>query len=272
VTVESSPAGVHLQVLLDSIDRLAAQRPVAAQLVAAADSEETDARQLAGILGGDVALSSRVMKLANSAYFGMRGKVPSLQLAVTVVGFRTLRTMATVALTDLQDETRLPDDFWTVSVRLAVAATRLAPRFGERPADAMCLGVLAQLGSALIYHNDREGYSAILESEPSFAGRRKLEFSRYGITAIDLTALALQTWSFPPSMILPLERLDDRSSPAAGLLRASYEVVSRLSVRDHRPVPIGMLTGGRLREEELPDVLFHVRNHAEDLRRVLIGE
>ena len=86
------------------IDDLAAHRPVAARLVAAADAEETDARSLAAILGADVALSGRVMKLANSAYFGMRGRVTSLQLAVTVVGFTTVRTMATVALTDLADE------------------------------------------------------------------------------------------------------------------------------------------------------------------------
>ena len=62
----------------------------------------------------DVALASRVMKLANSAYFGMRGRVTSLQFAVTVVGFTTVRTMATVALTNLDDESRLPENFWDV--------------------------------------------------------------------------------------------------------------------------------------------------------------
>ena len=272
MTIEATSTGFDLELILRSIDRLAAQQPVAARLVAAADADETGAKQLATILSGDVALSGRVMKLANSAYFGMRGKVSSLQLAVTVVGFTTVRTMATVALTDLQDESRLPDDFWTVSTRLAVAAAQLAPRFGERPADALCLGVLAQLGSALLYHNDPDGYSIIMASEPSFAGRRKQEASRYGISAVHLTALALQTWSFPTALILPLERLDDRTSAGAGLLRASYEVVSRLSITDHRPVPIGGLTGGRLREEDLPAVLYDVRNDAEDLRRMLIGE
>jgi HD-like signal output (HDOD) protein len=263
---------VDLDRILSSIDRLAAQRPVAAQLVAAADHEETDARGLAAILGADVALSSRVMKLANSAYFGMRGRVASLQLAVTVVGFTTVRTMATVALTDLADEARLPSDFWTVGTRLAVAAAQLAPRFGQRPPDAMCLGVLAQLGSALLYHNDHVGYAEILESESSFEGRRRMEVQRYGISSIQLTALALQAWSFPQALILPMERLDDRSSPAGGLLRASFEVVSRLTDADHRTVPIGLLTRGQVREEDLPEILYEVRNQAEDLQRLLVGE
>ena len=263
---------VDLEQILGSIDKLAAQRPVAGQLVAAADHEETDARSLAAILGADVALSGRVMKLANSAYFGMRGRVTSLQLAVTVVGFTTLRTMATVALTDLADETQLPADFWAVSTRLAVAATQLAPRFGERPGDAMCLGVLTQLGSALLYHNDREDYAQLLETEPSFAGRRRKEAERYGISSVELTALALETWSFPDSLILPMRRLDDRSSAAGALLRGCYEVVSRLTVADHRAAPIGLLTRGHVREEDLPEILYEVRNQSEDLQRLLVGE
>ena len=40
-----------------------------------------------------------------------------------------------------------------------------------------------------------------------------------------LTSVALEQWGFPQSMIAPLERVDDRTSPAGGLLRASYEVV-----------------------------------------------
>jgi HD-like signal output (HDOD) protein len=263
---------VDLDRILGRIETLAVQRPVAAQLVAAAEHEETDARGLAAILAADVALSGRVMKLANSAYFGMRGRVASLQLAVTVVGFTTVRTMATVALTDLADERPLPDDFWAVGTRLAVAASQLAPKFGERPADAMCLGVLAQLGSALLYHDDSEGYAEILAAEPSFAGRRRRETERYGVSSVQLTAMALETWSFPQALILPLERLDDRSSGAGGLLRACFEVVARLTDPGHRPVPIGTLTRGQVREEDLPEILYEVRNQAEDLQRLLVGE
>ena len=133
------------------------------------------AQGLSRILATDVALASRVMKLANSAYFGMRGRVTSLQFAVTVVGFTTVRTMATVALTDLDDESRLPEDFWDVSTSLALAAAALAPRFGERPQDALCIGLLAQMGTALLYHNDPEGYAELVAAEPAFVDRRAAE-------------------------------------------------------------------------------------------------
>ena len=266
-----APRELDLRQVLDGIDALATQRPIAARIVAATDAASTGAKDLAAILAADVGLSGRVMKIANSAYFGMRGRVTSLQLAVTVVGFTTVRTMATVAMTDLDDETGLPDDFWTISTRLAVAAAQLGPRFGIRAPDALCLGVLTQLGAALLYHHDRDGYHQLLTAETAFAARRREEIDRYGVSAVQLTATALETWGFPEQLILPLQRVDDRGSIAGGLLRACYEVVSRLTLPDHRPVPIGPLTQFRVSDNDLPEVLFEVRNQADDLRQLLIG-
>jgi len=256
---------------LEHIEELASQRPVAARIIAESSTETADANALAQLLAADVTLAGRVMKLANSAYFGMRGRVSSLQFAVTVVGFTTVRTVATVALAGLGDESRLPEDFWAVSTNLAVAASRLAPSFGERPGDALCLGALAQLGSALLYHRDEAHYAELLAAEVSFAGRRRKETERYGMSAVQLTAAALEQWGFPPSMVMPLERVDDRTSAAGGLLRTGYEVVSRLVIADHRPTPIGPLSGNRIREDHLPEILYAVRNQAADLRQLMIG-
>ena len=270
MSVDAAPQ-FDLERTLESIQELAGQRPVAARIIAVSGAEDSDAKVLANTLAADVALAGRVMKLANSAYFGMRGRVTSLQFAVTVVGFNTVRTVATVALTDLADESRLPEDFWTVSTSLAVAAARLGPTFGERPADALCLGALTQLGSALLYHHDEADYAALLAAEVSFAGRRRAETNRYGMSAVQLTAVALEQWGFPQSMIAPLQRVEDRTSLAGGLLRACYELVSRLTIPEHRPEPIGPLTRNSLREADMPELLYDVRNQAEDLRQLMIG-
>jgi HD-like signal output (HDOD) protein len=261
-----------IEKVLASIDTMAAQRPVAAQIVSVANSDDTSAKVLSRILAADVALASRVMKLANSAYFGMRGRVTSLQFAVTVVGFTTVRTMATVALTNLDDESRLPEDFWTVTTSLALASSTLAPRFGERPQDALCVGLLAQMGAALFHHNDPEGYAELVADHPAFLGRRYAEGRRYGINSVRLTSVALEQWGFPSTMTVPLNQVDDLASPEGALLRASFEVAARLTVEDYDPVPITRLTRGQLREEDLPTVLEQVRADADELRRAMLGK
>ena len=261
-----------IEKVLASIDRMAAQRPVAAQIVSVANSDETSAKALARILASDIALAGRVMKLANSAYFGMRGRVTSLQFAVTVVGFTTVRTMATVALTNLDDESRLPENFWNVTTSLALAASTLAPRFGERPQDSLCLGLLAQMGAALLHHNDPDGYAEIYESQPTYRGRRVAEARRYGINSLRLTSVALDQWGFPASLTTPLNDVDDLQAPNGGLLRAAFEVAARLTTEDYEEVPIVRLTGGLLREDDLVPVLDQVRAEAAELRRAMLGE
>jgi HD-like signal output (HDOD) protein len=257
--------------VLASIDTMAAQKPVAAQIVSVANSDDTSARALSQILAADVALAGRVMKLANSAYFGMRGRVTSLQFAVTVVGFTTVRTMATVALTDLDDESRLPEDFWEVSTSLALAAAALAPRFGERPPDALCLGLLARLGAALLHHNDAEGYAALLAEEPPGQARRLAEIRRYGLTSLRLTSVALEQWGFPQGMVSALRHADDLTAAEGALVRVAAEVAARLTDPGHAPVPVGRLSGGLVDEDALPPLLENVRGEAEELRRAMLG-
>ena len=261
-----------LERVLASIDRMAAQRPVAAQIVSVANSDEASAKELSRILAGDVALAGRVMKLSNSAFYGMRGRVSSLQFAVTVVGFTTVRTMATVALTDLDDESRLPESFWDVSTQLALAASTLAPRFGQRAPDALCLGLLAQLGVALLFHNDPDGYRDLWGEEPASAGRRRAEVHRYGINALRLTAVALEQWGFPASMVQPLKELEDLQSTDGALLRAAFEIADRLSRDDHEDVPMAALTLGRLTDREVPAILEQVRVDARELRQALLED
>lgn len=260
-----------LERVLASIDTMAAQRPVAAQVVAHTNAPEVGATDLARVLGADVALSGRVMRLANSAYYGMRGRVGSLRFAVTVVGFATVRTMATVALTALEDQSRLPADFWRVSTSLALSASSLAPRFGERPQDALCTGLLTQLGVALLHQDDPDGYAELVAAEPTVLGRRSAEVRRYGIHAPRLTAVALEQWGFPHSMLTPLRQIDDPASVDGGLLRGAMELTARLTSAGHTDEPVERLTCGRLREDDVPSVLEQVTADVDELYAALLG-
>jgi HD-like signal output (HDOD) protein len=261
-----------LERVLASIDSMASQRPVAARIVSATNSDDVSARELARILATDVALAGRVLKLANSATFGMRGRVDSLQFAVTVVGFTTVRTMATVAMTHLDDEARLPEEFWTTTTHLALAASALAPRLGQRAEDALCAGLLAELGTALLHHNDPDGHAETVADRGTPAARRSAERHRYGMSAVELSAVALYRWSFPVGVVVPMEEIESVGALQGAVLRVAYEVAARLADRDYEPQPIARLSCGRLAERDVAPVLAHVRQEAEELRRAILGD
>lgn len=260
-------AGLDIDAVLDSLDQMASQRPVAARIVATSNKDSTAATDLAAILGADVALAAKVMKLANSAYFGLSGKVTSLRFAVTVVGFNTVRSIATVSLAGIDDATALPEEFWETSVHLAAAAGALGPQFQETTADAMCLGLLAQLGAALLHQADADGYGHLLATTDLGSGRFVAEACRYGICSPQLTAEALQQWRFPVEMVDALRSV--HAGPEGALLRTAYEITARLVRPGHRTVSLGRLSGNRVTESQAPAQLARVRADVDALRTAL---
>lgn len=257
--------------ILAAIDSMASQRPVAARIVTATNTDDVNARELSRILATDVALAGRVMKLANSATFGMRGRVDSLQFAVTVVGFTTVRTMATVALADPEHESRLPEHFWTTTTHLALAAATVAPRLGHRTQDALCAGLLAELGAALLYQVDPSGYGPTVGHRLAPLSRRARERARYGVSAVELSAIALDRWGFPLPVIAPMQRIEAVGAVEGAVLRVGYEIVARLADDGYAPQAIARLSCGRLGEKDVPPVLRHVRQEADELHRAIFG-
>jgi hypothetical protein len=126
--------------------------------------------------------------------------------------------------------------------------------------------LLSQVGAALLHHHDPAGYRELVEQEPDFTRRRVMEKRRYGTSSVHLSAAALERWGFHESMVFPLHRIDDRTSPRGGLLRAASEVVARLTAPGHERVPIGVISCGTLAEADLPPVLYEVRGSLTSMR------
>lgn len=259
--------GLDVGSLLDHLDDIASQRPVAARVVATANDANAGAADLAAVLGGDPTMAAKVMKMANSAFFGLSGKVTSLQLAVAVVGFTTVRSVATVELSGVEASQSLPDGFWDISVHLAAAASTLGPAFQRPAADAMCLGLLAQIGAALLHETDPVGYAEVLATTDLGEQRFEAEESRYGIGSPQLTAAALEHWDFPAAMVQELRAMP--SGPEAALLRTAYELSARLLCPGHEPISLGRLSLHRITEDQAPTRLAIISGNVATLRSAL---
>ena len=255
-------APLTLADLLDTVDDLAANRPAAARVVAMTDDDGVGSKELAQALMADVTLTARVMRLANSAYYGLGGRVGTVTFAVTVVGFSTVRAMAAVAVAGLDDDESLPDDFWARSKATAVASGELAGAFGLPTADMFCLGLLSSVGQAILCQHDVPGYTELLASpEVAGGGRQALmaaETERYGFRHTEVSAAALSSWSFPRDLAEALhhvDRDDAAASPWAACLRTALEVAARLTDPDGPRQPVLEVSGGAVGEERLEALL-----------------
>jgi HD-like signal output (HDOD) protein len=262
---------VDLAELLETVDDLAARRPVAARVVAMTDDDAVGSQELADVLMADATLSARLMRLANSAYYGLGGRVRTVAFSITVVGFTTIRSMAAVAAAGADDDAGLPEDFWTRSKSTAVASGALADCFGLPAAEVFCLGLLSSIGQAVLCQHDPDGYRELLATEEvAGQGREALlaaEQARYGLRHTEVSAAALSAWTFPRELAEALRDVDQPGEAASdwvACLRTGFEVADRVLDPQHRPRSLPALSGGAVTEEHLLGLMPRIREGIAD--------
>ncbi|HEB80759.1 MAG TPA: HDOD domain-containing protein [Chromatiales bacterium] len=106
--------------------------PVIRELSATLSDDQASYAAIAQALSRDPPLTARILGLANSAYYGMAGRVHSVQGAVRVLGLTLVRGVAMgMCLMEPLDTRRCanfrPEDYWLSSLLTALAARRLSP-------------------------------------------------------------------------------------------------------------------------------------------------
>ena len=111
--------------------RLVSLPEVCVQVQTLADSPHTSAADFGEVIGNDTALTSRLLKLVNSAYFSLPGKIDSVSRAVNMIGMRELRNL-TMAASAAEVFSDIPGNlidmagFWQHSVYCGLVARNLA--------------------------------------------------------------------------------------------------------------------------------------------------
>ena len=272
---EDTAGGALIDVLIEQLERLPAQPSVAVRTVWVADQPNSSAKDLAAALAADPSLTARVLRLANSAYYGLSRRVAEVSFAVTVVGFPTVRAMAAVHASGLFEpgEHTVPDGYWEHSVATATVCSVLAPRAGVRPNQAFPLGLLHDLGSALLFRADPERFEAAMAQARSGTPLRKAERSTFGMAHDEAAARVFAAWRFPETFI---EAVADHhahpatlSSPHTLLLVAAEAVASRLTKAYGPELEHGQNAGLRALGLDITDALTVARQVEDDVAQLL---
>ena len=183
--------------LVAELEALPANPTSAMRILQLAADAKSSAADLGTAVGSDPSLTARIMKVANSAYYGLSGRVSSATSAVTVLGFDTVRAIAASAAAGVTDDyITLPEGFWSHSALVAVACSLVAPRLSVRGPEAFSLGLLHDLGDCLL----QRGLGPLPPDAPAEdrdAERLAYERARWGVDHAAAAGRVLGAWSFP---------------------------------------------------------------------------
>lgn len=263
--------------LLEELERLPAQRAAAVRVLYVADDPGSSASDLAAAVSVDPVLTAQVMRLANSAYYGLSGRVRSANFAVTVLGFATVRSLAAAfAAGAIGADAVIPQDFWQHGAASAAGAAQVSARLGVARTEAFSLGLLHDIGAALLCRIDPAAYHAI-EAEVLFPDSRQaalLERQVFGMDHAAVAATVLGSWHFPAELVDVIARHHAGSTTtSSGLHRclaaghalavlSQFEDFERHEARQALPGIEGDLRLGDIDPETAFDLSRSVRTEA----------
>ena len=202
--------------LITEVTQLPVQPGAAMRVLWMLEDPRMSAADLGRLIESDAALSDRIIRLSNTAFYGLSGKVSNAWRAVTVLGLATVRAIATTAAFDLFSEKgrSVPDDFWQHSVTTAAAAAAIARRVGIQPNDAFSAGLLHDLGTALAFRRAPRRYDAAMDRRATSPETSliEIEYEEFGATHAQVGAAALGLMRFPADVV---EAIAQHHSPPA---------------------------------------------------------
>jgi putative nucleotidyltransferase with HDIG domain len=219
---------LELRQRLDRTSSLPSFPAVVSKIIAAVDDPRASASQLQELVSQEPALAARMLRLANSAYFGRRNGIVSLRQCAVVLGFNTIRSLALSASIQrvIQQSSVKSFDlqsFWHHSLGTGVGARALARRAGADPEAAMAAGLIHDIGKLVFDVLAPTDYSTVLERTAAGTPEPDAERQVFGATHSEAGAWLAAKWKLPPQIVACIEAHD--RPEAAGEHRALAAVV-----------------------------------------------
>lgn len=206
---------------------------VASEIMRVANNPMTSATDVSNIIHKDQALTTKVLKLVNSAFYGFPGKIKTIQHAVVIIGFNKVKNIVMAA--SLFDLTKGKDgkhlnipNFWTYSLTTAIAAQATIKHIDSKisPDDIFVAGLIHSIGTLILDQVFPQEYSALLEKRNADdSDIVKLEKEELGFTHMQAGEWATGKWELPQVL-----RSCIRYYPTPTLAKSDFEAVAAVHI------------------------------------------
>ena len=179
--------------------------PGAAVLI---EDPEIDVSQIESILQRDAGLTANLLKLANSAYFGIPSKIGSVRQAVLLLGLKRLIQMVIASCVSAIMDKPIPGyelppgELWRHSIAVSVAAESLVNELNVVVAEELfTAALLHDVGKLILGQPMADALHQINDEISRGIALEAAEEKVLGINHADVGARILSQWSLPGNIV-----------------------------------------------------------------------
>ncbi len=197
-----------LQRISESVLNLPTLPTIHARLLELVDHPKATAQLLGSLIREDQSLTARLLKMCNSAYYGLSVEVESVDRAIVLLGFDTVREMSLgISVIDQFDKVggRGSLDltkFWEHSAMVALSAKNIAKEwFPEVAKEAFLAGLLHDVGKLiLIQYLEGEFGDILIEADLGDDFLFEIEMKKLGTHHGEIGFWLARKWNFPKAV------------------------------------------------------------------------
>lgn len=197
--------------IFNYIDSFPSLPATVSKVMAVTASPESSAEDLMEAILPDQSMCITLLKIANSAFFGLPRQVSSLEKAVMVLGFAEVRNivLGKAVFNSFQGFNSSNKEaitlFWKHSFTCGLAAKIIAQKQGLSPSELFVAGLIHDIGKLAMLLTFPREYSDIIELSGPLQFRSYLEEqNKFSISHDDVGMRLLQRWLFPERLTMAI--------------------------------------------------------------------
>lgn len=206
---------MNLKVLarIEDTNSIPSMPQLVTRLIEVTKDENYDQNEVVQLLSTDPGVVADILKLANSALFGVLREINSLTQALILLGIRRIRNL--LVARSMSDWVRAggpgtidPQQYWRRSLLTGLLASRFAHRLcPERQEQAFMCGLLSDIGVIVLSRSCGKDYAAIADAYPTMRGDEmvRLENEALGSAHPEVGGMVLDRWMFPQELVNVVE-------------------------------------------------------------------
>jgi len=204
------------------------------------DDEQSTLVDIANIIALDPALSSKLLKVANSALFNFPREIDSISRAISILGINEVHNLintygATSAFSSIDTSIIDMDRFWEISVDCALLCKFLAQKKGIKNSKGIFVsGLLHNIGELVVMQSapKKVQYCQGYDKNETPWQRQKDVF---GFTYADCSAELLNLWQLPQSIISPIKEFHQAYNEDKSEVVSLLYICTRLALLNSHP-------------------------------------
>lgn len=199
---------IDSDVLIKNIRMLPPLPAAVDKLCKLASNTNSDVFEVAQVISGDHALTAKLLKVVNSAFYSLSQKVSTIFQAVIILGYREIRSIAmgfsvmNISKSLLLNACIPIEEFWKHSLGTAILSKKIAKKFRYKdPEEVFVAGLLHDIGKLILMDYSLKEYSDVLQKTDLLQQKLyEVEKKTFGINHAQAGEKLCQYWKIPANV------------------------------------------------------------------------